>query len=130
MSISSFTSDDSFKSIKHTSRNASNDMDVEMRSFETVSDVFFETESAYRNKNNQLITNMKVKILRKCFRNWIKDRRIFFGRTTANHMSLFEQILRASSGSSFVTYVFNDFKLWEVPELRTMVSIQSISSSF
>lgn len=116
MSINSFTSDDSFKSTRHT-----NDMDIEMRSLETVSDVFFETESVYRMKNHQLITNMKVKILKRCFRNWRRDRRIFFGRTSANHLSMFEQILRTSAGSAFVNYVWNEFNLWEIPEIMTMV---------
>lgn len=117
MSINSFTSDDSFKSTKHT-----NDLDMELRSFETISDVFFETESVYRMKNNQFITSMKVKFLRRCFKNWRRDRRIFFGRTSANHLSMFEQILRTSAGSSFVNYVWNEFHLWRIPELLTMVN--------
>lgn len=116
LSINSFGSDDSFKSTRHT-----NDLDLEMRSFETVSDVFFETESVHRNRNQQMITSMKVKILKRCFRNWFQDRKIFFGRKTANHLSLFEQILKSAAGSSFVNYVWSEFRLWEIPEILTMV---------
>lgn len=116
LSINSFGSDDSFKSTRHT-----NDLDIELRSFETVSDVFYETESVYRNRNQQLITSMKVKTLKKYLKNTLDDRKLFFARKTANHKSLFEEMLRSSAGGSFVNYVWNEFKLFEVPEILTMV---------
>lgn len=68
---------------------------------------------------------------KKIFRNSPKFRKLLFGRKDFKSESLLEQILSIALKKSEVStelfdealkYIWNDFRLWEKPEILTMVS--------
>ena len=65
------------------------------------------------------------------FRNTQKIRKLLFGRKDFKSKSLFEQILSISSMGNkmwqdlfveIIRHIWNEFKLWEKPEILTLVS--------
>jgi ribosomal protein L4 len=72
-------------------------------------------------ENLNIASKMKTKVLRNVLKNTKADRRVLFGRRSAGDMSLFEEMLLTSRGSSFVNYAWNEFRLWELPDMLIMV---------
>lgn len=72
------------------------------------------------------------------FQNKMKIRKLLFGRKDIRSKSIFEEILSeyvVKNGKwdedygKLLSYVWHEFRLWEVPEIYTMVSFKLISFS-
>ena len=67
----------------------------------------------------------------KTFKNTSKIRKLFFGRKDLKSRSLFEDVLSKSElegglwdegFTEVLSYIWSEFRLWEKPEIWTMVS--------
>jgi len=59
----------------------------------------------------------------KLFKNTPETRRLLFGRRKLKRESLFETILSNKSFCYLIKYIWNEFKLWEKPEVLSLVSL-------
>ena len=59
---------------------------------------------------------------KKLIKNTPKTRRLLFGRRTLKEESLFETILSNELLCCLIEYIWNEFKLWEKPEVLSLVS--------
>lgn len=72
------------------------------------------------------------------FQNKLKIRKLLFGRKDVRSKSIFEEIISEyvlkdgkwnEDYGKLLSYIWHEFRLWEVPEIYTMVSCKLISYS-
>jgi hypothetical protein len=60
------------------------------------------------------------------FKNTPEIRRLLFGRVTLQSKSIFESILSNGLFSCLIGYIWNEFRLWEKPEILSLVSLNKL----
>lgn len=92
-------------------------------------------ESNFDNKEIDINMDNFIKL----FRNNPEVRKLLFGRHNLKAKSIFEEILSKSNSKQFfweenfadvLIYIWNEFQLWEIPEIWTMVSLATKTCNF